>query len=53
MYGYFFCMYTMCMPEALRGQKKASEPLELDMVISGLVGNETQTHVLWKSSQCS
>jgi hypothetical protein len=53
MYGYFSCMCTMRMPGVHRGQKKALEPLELDMVMSGLVDAETQTHVLWKSSQCS
>lgn len=48
--------FPVCAPCAgleHRGQKEAAEPPELDLVMSGLADAEAQTHVLWRSSQCS
>lgn len=41
------CVCSMFMPHALRGQKRAPEPLEL---VLQMLGSGNQTWVLWKSS---
>ena len=41
----------VCMPGTLRGKKRLSNPLELDLrVVSSHVGTRNQTQVLWKNS---
>jgi hypothetical protein len=43
------------MPGACRSQKRALDPLEMELqaVINRHVGAETKTWVLWQSNQCS
>jgi hypothetical protein len=54
MYGCFACKYVWAC-NAHRGQKKASDPLglELDIVVNRDVDAGNQTPVLWKSSRSS
>lgn len=50
------CLY-MCMPDALRGQQRALNPAELEllMVVSHCMGagNQTSVRVLCKNNKCS
>lgn len=48
-------VYTTCTSGACRGQKRASDPLELKlrMVVSHQVGAGNRTQVLCKSNKCS
>ncbi|EGW07007.1 hypothetical protein I79_007536 [Cricetulus griseus] len=49
------CVHTISILGALEGQKKASNPLKLDlqMFVSLRVGARNQTPVLHKNSECS
>lgn len=53
--GVFSCVYTTFKLGASRGQKRVSDPLELelDRVVSRCVGAANQTQVLWRNGQCS
>lgn len=48
-------MHTMCVPDAPRGQKKASYSLKLDLeiVMSHHMSAENQTRIFCKSSKYS
>lgn len=50
-YRYFISMYVSVsyIDSACRGHMKASDPLELQMVVSHHTGSENQTLILWKS----
>ena len=49
------CMCATCMSGACRGQKRASDPLEVDLqaAVCHHVGAEKQNQLLSKSSRCS
>lgn len=49
------CTCTTRVPGALRGQKRAVDPLQLKLQrpVSCHVGTRNHSYVLWKSSQCS
>lgn len=48
-------MCATCMPGAQEGQKRRSDPLELEsqVIVSHDVGARNGTGILWKSSQVS
>lgn len=57
---YVFCLHECLstqhvLPGALEGQRKDSEPLELELqiVMNHLVGAENLTWILYKSNRCS
>lgn len=49
------CLCTLCMPIAHRSQKRASDPLKLELQVAVRchVSAENQTWVLKRRSQCS
>jgi hypothetical protein len=55
--GHFACMYvsTQCVCRAQRSQKRALEPLELElwMVVSCHMDAGNQTQVFWTIYQCT
>jgi hypothetical protein len=55
-FGYIYVsVLCVCMPGACGGQKRASDPLELElqMVVNCHVSSGNQIWVLWKNNQCS
>lgn len=56
---WLFCLcvdvHTVCVPATLRGYKRASDPLELELEKKDVSpgGAKYQTQILWKSNQRS
>jgi hypothetical protein len=50
-YKCFVCVYNMCLPDVLRGQKRALDSLELEfrIMVSHYMGVGNETRVLYKN----
>lgn len=48
------CMCTVCMPDTYVGQKRALNPLKLELwvVVSPHMGARNQSQILWKTRKC-
>lgn len=51
----YSCMGTMSVPRVYKGQRKASDPLELKLQMAACcyVGSENQVSILFESNRCS